>query len=71
MLEWVAMPSSRGLNHCLLCLLHWQAGSLPRMPPGKRTLKEAQFTEVVCSHVCLFFDRMEDPRGQKLCPVLV
>ena len=28
-LEWVAMPSSRGLNPCLLPLLHWQAGSLP------------------------------------------
>ena len=40
-LEWVAMPSSggsswpRGLNLHLLCLLHWQAGSLPRVPPGK------------------------------------
>ena len=33
-LEWVAMPSSRGLgnpgiNAHFLCLLHWQAGSLP------------------------------------------
>ena len=34
-LEWVAMPSSRDLPRprdrtpCLLCLLHWQAGSLP------------------------------------------
>ena len=34
-LEWVAISSSRGifstqgLNPCLLCLLHWQAGSLP------------------------------------------
>ena len=32
--EWVAMPSSRGifltrgLNLCLLCLLHWQVGFL-------------------------------------------
>ena len=40
-LEWVAMPSSggsswpRGLNLHLLCLLHWQAGSLPWVPPGK------------------------------------
>ena len=24
-----------GLNLCLLCLLHWQAGSLPLAPPGK------------------------------------
>ena len=40
-LEWVAMPPSRdifptqGPNQCLLCLLHWQAGSLPLAPPGK------------------------------------
>ena len=33
-LEWVAMPSSRGLfqtqrsNLCLLCVLHWHVGSL-------------------------------------------
>ena len=39
MLEWVAMSSSRGifltqgLNLCLLCLLHWQAGSWPLAPP--------------------------------------
>ena len=35
------MPSSRGssqprrLNPSLLCLLHWQAGSLPLVLPGK------------------------------------
>ena len=39
-LEWVAMPSSRGSSRprdrpCLLHLLHWQAGSLPLAPPGK------------------------------------
>ena len=37
MLRWVAMPSSsfptQGLNPCVLCLLHWQAGSLPLAPP--------------------------------------
>ena len=39
--EWVAMPSSRGifppqgLNPPLLCLLIWQAGSSPPVPPGK------------------------------------
>ena len=38
--EWSAMPSSRGSPPprdwtCVLCLLHWQAGSLPLMPPGK------------------------------------
>ena len=27
--------STQGLNPCLLHLLHWQAGSLPLVPPGK------------------------------------
>ena len=40
-LEWVAISSSRGpfqprdSNLHLLCLLHWQAGSLPLGPRGK------------------------------------
>ena len=38
-LEWVAIPSSRGLtyrsNLRLLCLLLWQVGPLPTVPPGK------------------------------------
>ena len=44
-LEWVAMPSFRaifltqGLNLHLLCLLHWQAGSLPLPPPGLYTFR--------------------------------
>ena len=40
-LEWVAVPSSRGSspnqgsNPRILCLLYWQMGSLPLAPPGK------------------------------------
>ena len=39
-LEWVVIPCSRGssdtgIEPILLCLLHWQAGSLPLEPPGK------------------------------------
>ena len=40
-LQWVAMPSSRGSSRpgdrtrIFLHLLHWQAGSLPLVPPGK------------------------------------
>ena len=40
-LEWTALPSSRGSSRprdqtrIFLCLLHWQAGSLPLVPPGK------------------------------------
>ena len=38
-LEWVAMPLSRGSSRSkdrtlVSCLLHWQAGSLPLVPPG-------------------------------------
>ena len=39
---WSGLPcplpgdlSDSGSNPCLLCLLHWQAGSLPLVPPGK------------------------------------
>ena len=28
---------TQGLNPCLVCLLHWQAGSLPLAPSGKPT----------------------------------
>ena len=39
-LEWVAMLSSRGSSWSkdqthVSCLLHWQAGSLSLVPPGK------------------------------------
>ena len=43
-LEWVAMPSSKGPSQprdwtCISCVyLHWQAGSLPLVPPGKPCL---------------------------------
>ena len=40
MLEWVAMPFSGdlpdpGTESISLCLLYWQAGSLPPVPPGE------------------------------------
>ena len=46
-LEWIALPSLQGMagtfrpsgwTH-LLCLLHWQAGSLPLVPLGKLKLR--------------------------------
>ena len=42
MLDRVAVPSSGGSSqprdrtHCFLCLRHWQVGSLPLVPLGKR-----------------------------------
>ena len=39
-LTWMAMPSSKGSSRprdptCISCFLHWWAGSLPLVPPGK------------------------------------
>ena len=39
-LAWIATPSSRGSSWLknwthISCLLHWQVGSLPLVPPGK------------------------------------
>ena len=31
---------TNGWNLCLLCLLHWQPGSLPLAPPGKSPLNK-------------------------------
>ena len=43
------MPSSRGSSWprdlCLLCLLHWQADSLPLTPPGKPLKSESEVAE--------------------------
>ena len=62
------MPSSRessltqGLNPHLLCLLHWQAGSLPLVPPGKPSCgKETKMQDkigVTCVHSLLIQDRL-------------
>ena len=45
-LEWVATPFAtpsqpQGSNTGILCLMYWQAGSLPLVPPGK-------------SHICKY-----------------
>ena len=34
--------STQGLNPRLLCLLHWQVGSLPLAPPGKTAQHRSQ-----------------------------
>ena len=63
-LEWVAMPSSRGIfltqgsNPCLLHLLHWQVGSLPLAPPGKHiiiSLVLLFYREILKDKMCLHF----------------
>ena len=55
-LEWVAISSFRGIlptqgpNPHLLCLLHWQAGSLPLVLPGKLGINWTYPNFQVCAH---------------------
>ena len=55
-LEWVAKPSSGGsspprIKPVSLCLLLWQAVSLPLVPPGflKKLIPRQTFTEIIYS----------------------
>ena len=41
------LPTQRSNSH-LLCLLHWQAGSLPLVPPGSEVLV-AQLCPALCN----------------------
>ena len=87
-LEWVAMPSSRGSslskgsNWPLLCLLHWQVGSLPKAPPGKPGFNPPEITTlgyggpiVFCFHSVtvlrflfyLNFNKIRNERRLKQC----
>ena len=57
-LEWVAMPSLQGIfltqgwNSRLLCLLHWQVGSLPLSPQGSHS----ECSQLICLSLFLFSD---------------
>ena len=46
---------TQGLNPCLLCLLHWQEGSLPPVPCGKPQW----------DHICLYKAMPAKVRGRK------
>ena len=74
-LEWGAMPSSRGSSWprdqtCIfLCLLHWRAYSLPLAPPGKSavswSLLKFRFFDWSCSLINSSFAALLP------CPVLL
>ena len=59
------MPSSRGIllfqgsNPHLLCLLHWQAGSLPFGPPGKPKQFYSTSKITVSKYFFFFFRRRQ------------
>ena len=69
-LEWIAMSFSRGssqtqgLNLHLLCLLHWQLGSLPPAPPGK------PFMGIVKVRVTQLCPTLCDPRDYTVHGIL-
>ena len=48
----------QGSNKHLLCLLHWQVGSLQLTPPGKPL-----FQSTVCSIICIKYDNDDFFRG--------
>ena len=63
-LEWVAMPSSRGIfptqgsNQNLLCLLHWQVSSLPPSHLGSPILHilaclRSDLEKEMATHSCI------------------
>ena len=56
--------TTQGSNLCLLCLLHWQTGSLPLMPRGK------PFIRVVNVYNCYILLLMRLPRWLLLIIVI-
>ena len=62
-LEWVAISFSKGIfltqgsNSCLLCLLHYQADSLPVVPPGKPLVILLGCPQkMVCPYILLYIE---------------
>ena len=47
--------STQGSNPCLLCLLHWQVGSLPLAPPGK-FLRDIRLVHMLHGFCFIFHD---------------
>ena len=45
---------TQGSNLCLLCHLHWQAGSLPIMPPTRKTLLQSMGSQRDINHSATF-----------------
>ena len=45
---------TQGSNPCLLCHLHWQAGSLPIMPPTGKTLLQSMGSQRDRNHSVTF-----------------
>ena len=56
---------TQGLNPHLLCLLHWQAGCLPLVPPGKPSkpwdLNSGFLNPAICSLIILYCKGLSYP----------
>ena len=50
----------QGSNLCLLCLLHWQAGSLPLAPLVYSAIKKSAFESAVSMHT---YSEVDEPRA--------
>ena len=52
---------------CLLCLMYWQLGPLPLMPPGKLKASLSQFSSV--AQLCTTLRPHEPQHTRPLCPI--
>ena len=60
---------TQGLNQRLLCLLCWQVGSLPLVPPGKpkEQLLRCNLTVYLCLFICLSIHAYRNPSTNHMC----
>ena len=62
---WSRLPFQKS-NPDLLCLLHWQAGSLPRVPPGKPIIHHSQLEFIPEMPGCFNIRKAINMRENKL-----
>ena len=55
---------TQGSNPHLLCLLRWQAGSLPLVPPGKPVINTINLIQHPSAHIVTFFSVCGDTYHQ-------
>ena len=69
---------TQGSNPCLLCLLHWQAGSSPLVPPGKPTLRcfkfvfptTSSFSGITYILLHIMIQARSPPNNPEFCPFI-
>ena len=61
---------TQGSNPCLLCLLHWQAGSLPLVPNFMFMNMLLEWNSFICRGLNLVVENYLQVRENHLCPVI-